>query len=197
MESKAKIIQRLDLGGIVAEQDRLLTQCFISSPVITEILLDRKDVVLGAKGAGKSALWKEFKDRQSDYPEISDVYIKLVTNPSGDPEFRDVLLAISAEDFPDEEELRVGWRLYFLSQFWRAAKDVLPSKDSDVMELDKRLISLGLVYKEARALKTAFAYALAKARTLKQLKVEWTKGLSLDFAEESLKAGGKCSCYSI
>ena len=189
MKSKTQILRELDLGAIVAEQDRLLMQCFIKHPVLSEVVLDRKDVVLGAKGAGKSALWKEFKERQAEYPAIQDVFIKLVTNPSGDPEFRDVLRSISAEEFPDDEELRVGWRLYFLAQFWRAVLDLIPESD-EREALHKRLVRLGIIYTESGALKTAFAYALAKARALKQLNVEWTKGLALEFSDESLRAGG-------
>jgi hypothetical protein len=189
LKPKTQILRELDLGAIVAEQDRLLMQCFIRHPVLSEVILDRKDVVLGAKGAGKSALWKEFTERQAEYQPIQDVFIRLVTNPAGDPEFRDVLKAISAEEFPDDEELRVGWRLYFLAQFWRAALDILPESD-ERQKIDKQLVRLGVVYREDGGLKTAFAYALAKARALKQLNVEWLKGLSLDFSDEALRAGG-------
>ncbi len=189
LTTKTNLLRELELGAVVAEQDKLLNLCFISHPVLSEVLSDRKDVILGAKGAGKSALWKEITDRQLEYPSIRDVHIRLVTNPSGDPEFRDVLRAISSEEFPDDEELRIAWRLYFVAQFWRAASDVL-SKSEKFYELDQRLVSLGIIYREAHALKIAFAYAIAKARALRQLNVEWTKGLSLQFSEESLRAGG-------
>lgn len=188
-KSKTQILRELDLGAIVAEQDRLLMQCFIQHPVLSEVVLDRKDVVLGAKGAGKSALWKEFTERQAEYKPIQDVFIRLVTNPAGDPEFRDVLRAISAEEFPDDEELRVGWRLYFLAQFWRAVMDIAPPSDARD-RINTQLVRLGVIYREAGGLKTAFAYALAKARALKNLNVEWVKGLSLEFSESDLRAGG-------
>ena len=60
--NKADILRTLDFGSVVAEQDKLLSQCFVSHPVLSELLSDRKDVILGAKGSGKSALWKETKD---------------------------------------------------------------------------------------------------------------------------------------
>ena len=49
---------------------------------------------------------------------------------------------------------------------------------------------MGLFPKKAYGLKATFAYALAKARALKKLEVKWTSGLSLEFNEKELKAGG-------
>src|SRR4051794_6705215 len=122
MDDRIRVLRALDLGNIVAEYDRLLSQCFILRPVLTDIIDDRKDIVLGAKGAGKSALWKEMQASKEKYPQLADVELRLITNPAGDPEFRDVIKAIEANDFPDIDELRVGWRLYLLAQFWRASR---------------------------------------------------------------------------
>jgi hypothetical protein len=54
-----EILREMELGSVVAEQDALLSRCFVNHPVLSEIIYDRKDIVLGAKGSGKSALWKE------------------------------------------------------------------------------------------------------------------------------------------
>ena len=59
MATKLDILNQLKLGGIVAEHDELLNKCFIQHPVLYDLVHDQKDIVLGAKGAGKSALWKE------------------------------------------------------------------------------------------------------------------------------------------
>ncbi|MFN8504634.1 P-loop ATPase, Sll1717 family [Kouleothrix sp.] len=192
MQNKIDTLRELDLGAIVAEQDRLLNQCFVSHPVLSEILFDRKDLVLGAKGSGKSALWKEFVDRQTNYSSLNNVHIRLVTNPSGDPEFRDILAAISTDEFPDAEELRTGWRLYFISQFWKAADEVTPDT-RDKKTLEKSLTQYGLISNNSGTLKTTFAFALAKARALKKLDVQWIKGLSLEFGEVELRAGGSAA----
>ncbi len=122
MATKTEILRQLRFGAIIAEQDDLLAQCFISHPVLDDLVQDRRDLVLGSKGAGKSALWKEITENQNSYNEIKDVKIELVTNPSGDPEFREVLLEIAKESFPNADELRVAWRLYLLAQFWKAAR---------------------------------------------------------------------------
>ncbi len=108
MIDKPTLLRELELGSVVAEQDNLLSRCFVKHPVLSELVNDRKDIVLGAKGSGKSALWKELKDSQERYSEIDNVHFHLITNPSGDPEFRDVLAAIASEGFPESDDLRVA-----------------------------------------------------------------------------------------
>ncbi|PZV00239.1 MAG: hypothetical protein DCF32_17870 [Leptolyngbya sp.] len=157
--------------------------------MLDELLFDRKDIVLGAKGAGKSALWKEIQDSPEKYEILQDIRLHPITNPSGDPEFRDILAAISQESFPDPEELRVGWRLYFLAQFWRAAKPILENT-WEVISLEEEMRKYGIVAESDRSLKLAFAYAISKARKLKNLEIKWLEGVSFEFSEESLQAGG-------
>lgn len=184
-----ELLEDIDLGAIVAEQDKMLAQCFIEHPVLREIISDKKDIVLGAKGAGKSALWKEFKGNQGSYKELSNVLIAVTTNPSGDPEFRDVLAAIGKSDTqPDEDELRVGWRLYFLSQFWRNAKTIIPDS-IEKQAIAEDMVRFGIDTKTDSGMKVAFAYAMAKARALKKISLEWTKGISVDFDPALLVAG--------
>lgn len=189
---KVALLRDLELGSIVAEQDELLSRCFIKHSVLSELVYDRKDVILGSKGAGKSALWKELKDNQKDYERISDVHLHLITNPSGDPEFRDILSAINKEEFPDPEELRVAWRLYFLAQFWRASKPLLDNQWSQ-LGLTDEMKRYGIISNEEDDFKFMFAYALAKARALKNIEINWTKGIALEFDEAKLRAGGSAS----
>jgi hypothetical protein len=191
MPNKDELLRALQLGGIVAEHDNLLSECFVRHPVLTELTNDQKDLILGAKGAGKSALWKEIRDSKHKYETISNVELQLVTNPAGDPEFRDILVAIGNDEFPDVDELRVAWRLYLLAQFWRGARELInPDLRQQIgTEIDR----YGIIPKKESGLKAAFAFAVAKARALKQLKVSWTSGVALEFDEDQLKAGGSAA----
>ena len=101
---KMDLLTELDLAGIVAEHDSLLATCFISHPVLMDVVKDQKDLVLGAKGAGKSAVWKEIFEHQQNYHQLADVRMRVIANPSGDPEFRDVLsiIAKSGEEFDED-----------------------------------------------------------------------------------------------
>lgn len=193
MIDKPNLLRELELGSVVAEQDNLLSRCFVKHPVLSELVNDRKDIVLGAKGAGKSALWKELRDSQQRYSAINDVHFHLITNPSGDPEFRDVLAAIESENFPEPDDLRVAWRLYFLSQFWRAAKPLISSSSQqnwNYTSIGEEIDRYGIDNDQPSDLKMSFAYALAKARALKNLKINWKQGFELEFNETQLRAGG-------
>ena len=187
--SKEQVLAAMDLGASVAEHDRLLAQCFISHPILFEVISDRKDIVLGAKGAGKSSLWKEFTGNQQQYGAVLDVRFRLVTNPAGDPEFRDVLAAIKREDFPDDDELRVAWRLYLLAQIWKECRGLLGESDKK-KAIERDVVKYGLIASGEGGFKRAFAFAIAKAKALKNLEVKWTEGVTFDFDDGLLKAGG-------
>jgi hypothetical protein len=187
--NKTDILRQLDLGAIIAEQDALLSRCFVAHPVLDDVLLDRADLVLGAKGAGKSAIWKEITQSKDQYKSIKDVEVTLVTNPAGDVEFRDVLQAISADEFPSADDLRSAWRLYLLAQFWRAAKPHLMDQGW-AEDFEKELRRYGILPEARSTAKKAFAFAIAKVQSLKDLNINWTEGLAFSFADDTLKAGG-------
>lgn len=190
--NKEQVLQELDLGSSVAEHDKLLAQCFISHPILSELVEDRKDIVLGAKGAGKSSLWKELMANQGRYGRLGDVNFKLVTNPAGDPEFRDVLVAIGDDEFPSDDELRVGWRLYFLAQFWKACNTVVDESE-EKNRIAEEISKYGIIARDVKGIKAGFAFAMAKARALRSLEVKWTDGISLQFEESALRAGGSAA----
>jgi hypothetical protein len=185
--NKAEILRNLYLGGRVAEQDDLLFRCFIRHPVLNELVRDRCDIVLGAKGAGKSSLWKEMVSHQATYPDLKGVILRLVTNATGDPEFRDVLEAISKDNIEDEA-LRVGWRIYLLGQFWAGAEASL-SDSEDKKKLSKSFQKYGLTIAESSTIKQAFAFAFAKACTLSEVSLKWKEGFAVKFDDAALRAG--------
>lgn len=58
----AALLQVLDLGSSVAEQDDLLESARVETSVFADLLADRVDLVPGTKGSGKSALYRIFVD---------------------------------------------------------------------------------------------------------------------------------------
>jgi hypothetical protein len=54
------ILQNIDLGADIAEQDLLLETTKIETSVFSDLFLDRVDLIPGTKGSGKSALYRIF-----------------------------------------------------------------------------------------------------------------------------------------
>jgi len=52
------ILQALDIGDDVAEFDERLSYYFIETSSFKDIIADKADLILGAKGSGKSAIFR-------------------------------------------------------------------------------------------------------------------------------------------
>lgn len=58
----ANLLQVLDLGSSIAEQDKLLETARVETSAFSDLLLDKVDLIPGTKGSGKSALFRIFTD---------------------------------------------------------------------------------------------------------------------------------------
>ncbi|PTL34890.1 hypothetical protein CLG94_12670 [Candidatus Methylomirabilis limnetica] len=58
----ANLLQVLDLGSSIAEQDTLLETARVETSSFTDLLADKVDLVPGTKGSGKTALFRIFVD---------------------------------------------------------------------------------------------------------------------------------------
>ena len=58
----ANLLQTVDLGPSIAEQDTLLEKTHVETSAFTDLLHDKADLMPGTKGSGKSALFKIFAD---------------------------------------------------------------------------------------------------------------------------------------
>src|ERR1039458_4953632 len=56
------LLQRLDLGYSIAEEDTLLEAARIETSAFTDLLNDKVDLIPGTKGSGKTALFRIFVD---------------------------------------------------------------------------------------------------------------------------------------
>jgi hypothetical protein len=119
---KADVLEALNVGAPVAESDDNLSEYFVSTSVIQDLVRDRFDIVRGAKGSGKSALLKILGERTERYPEVSRTKMVPATNHSGDPVFREVFsefekAAVEAE----ERKIIDAWKLYWLNLILQSA----------------------------------------------------------------------------
>jgi hypothetical protein len=109
------VLRTLNFGQRIAEEEREnLARYFVETDQWRRIYSGEVDIVYGAKGSGKSALYFLLIDRTDSFDKSG---IKLITgeNPRGTPVFRDL-----ATDPPaSEREFVALWKLYFLSLLGR------------------------------------------------------------------------------
>lgn len=107
-----RIINTIDVGNSVAEQDSLLEQARVETPIFTGVLGDRYDVVLGRKGAGKTAIFKIINIISPFLLKDSNLIILSGVNSAGEPIFN--LFKKDFEKFT-ETDFENFWKLYFIS----------------------------------------------------------------------------------
>jgi hypothetical protein len=108
---KLQILKDASFGERIAELEmKDLASYFVETDQWRQLVAGEKDIVYGAKGSGKSALYSLLVQKQE---ELFDRGILVVPaeQPSGTPAFKDV-----AKDPPAGETEFIGvWKLYFLS----------------------------------------------------------------------------------
>jgi hypothetical protein len=107
------LLQGLDLGFSIAEEDTLLEAARIETSAFTDLLHDRVDLIPGTKGSGKSALFRIFVDFLPDYLlEQRKVVVAHGIQAPGDPVFH-----AFTDNFSklSEEEFVSFWCIYLVS----------------------------------------------------------------------------------
>jgi hypothetical protein len=105
------VLRTLNFGQRIAEEERdYLAKYFVETDQWRRIYSGEIDIVYGAKGSGKSALYFLLLDRSDSFEKLG---ITLVTgeNPRGTPVFRDLVIEPPAS----EPEFVALWKLYILS----------------------------------------------------------------------------------
>src|SRR6267142_676627 len=107
------LLQGLDLGYSIAEEDTLLEAARIETSAFADLLNDRIDLISGTKGSGKSALFRIFVDF---LPDILLRHRKVVVahgvQAPGDPVFHayiDQFTKLSEQEFVS------FWCIYLVS----------------------------------------------------------------------------------
>jgi hypothetical protein len=131
-------LDKIDFGMGAAQQERHLKDYFYRSGSFNSACSDNIYLVLGAKGAGKSAIYKMFKELETD--------IKIFCKPNlwvGDePQLRDHWSTLQDNKISSEVTL---WRFYVASLIAKCCleQDNLPEKLSE--DYKRFLVRWGLV----------------------------------------------------
>lgn len=128
------ILRDLSFGQRIAEEERdNLARYFVETDQWRRICSDEVDIVYGAKGSGKSALYFLLVDRSSAFAG-SGLFLVTAENPRGTPVFRDLV----TEPPASEREFVALWKLYLLSLLGREVHG-LGSATREASELLERL----------------------------------------------------------
>lgn len=112
MPGKLEILERLDLGSSIAENDDNLSRYFVPTVALSDFLSDRYDLIRGAKGSGKSAILKILT--QTEYPQLADVQLVIATEHTGEPSFKRAFGFLNEAEV-DETRLVDAWKAYFIN----------------------------------------------------------------------------------
>src|SRR5260370_1587444 len=109
---KRQVLQNITFGERIAEDEvDELSSYFVETNQWQSIFAGDVDVVYGAKGAGKSAIYSLLLNRQQ---ELTDRHIMVIPaeNPRGDTVFKELV-----DNQPEitEQQFYNLWKLYFLS----------------------------------------------------------------------------------
>jgi len=138
--TKKDILRSITFGQRVAEDETdVLETYFVETDHWERLFRGDIDVVYGAKGAGKSALYALLLSRSDDLFD-RNVLLVAAENPRGAPAFRDLLA-----DPPTTEREFVGlWKLYFCSLLHSVLQDFAVKNESS-KQLGEALEREGLV----------------------------------------------------
>ncbi|WP_221031336.1 P-loop ATPase, Sll1717 family [Actomonas aquatica] len=108
-----KILEKIDLGAGVAENDIMLYEARVETPVFNGLFRDRYDLVSGPKGSGKTALYRLVSEFLKPVMlKTSNTAILTGVEASGDP----VFLAFRKNfEGLNELEFENFWRVYIVA----------------------------------------------------------------------------------
>lgn len=111
MTNVHKALQAANFGSRIAEDDTELHSYFVETEQWRKILNGDIDIVFGAKGAGKSALYSLLVSQKEVLRLGRRTMFLAAENPRGAPAFRDLTTTPPIS----EEAFRSLWKLYFLT----------------------------------------------------------------------------------
>lgn len=167
MDNREQILQQSDFGSRIAEDDSQLTNYFVETEHWRKLTEDKVDIIFGAKGSGKSALYSLLLKERQNFRLDRRTLVLPAENPRGAPAFRDLI----SQQILSEESFRGLWKLYFLSisaDYYRHMLQTSPEYARDDAELVIKLLEKdGLLTPDINLLsrlKAAFDYVLRIAR---------------------------------
>jgi hypothetical protein len=112
MATKKELLTKTVFGSRIAEDEAdNLHSYFVETEDWRKVLAGEVDIIFGAKGAGKSALYSLLVDKKEELRVVGRTLFIAAENPRGTPAFRD----LTKEPTLSEDKFRSLWKLYFLT----------------------------------------------------------------------------------
>jgi len=169
MLNKSEILNRLNLGSSIAENDENLSRYFVPTAALNDFLNDRYDLIRGAKGSGKSAILKILT--QTQYSQLADVQLVIATEHTGEPSFKRAFGLLNDAEV-DESRLVDAWKAYLINLVLDCLER-LPAT-SEGTEAIRLAENASVRYRNPSLFKKAW-WSLLRYLNLKNFEVGWEK----------------------
>lgn len=120
---KIQLLKSLNLGNSIAEYDKSLSDYFINTNYVDELINNNYDIVKGVKGSGKTAMLVALSKNQFKYEQLQNVILVEAINLKGDPDFKRAFEQIS--ETVEEQKIIDSWKIYIINLVWRKIIDTL------------------------------------------------------------------------
>ncbi|WP_304188390.1 hypothetical protein, partial [Phenylobacterium aquaticum] len=148
MPTVLDILRHLDLGNSVAESDANLQSYFLETQPYRDLIAERKDIVAGDKGRGKTALFQILTKNYTRYDALQTVEVIAAFNPTGSPVFKSIAETPPLSEF---EYIKL-WKAYVLATVGNWLLDIYgPEHSAETKLLDETLQGLHLRSKDTQA----------------------------------------------
>lgn len=134
---QASALQNFNFGDADARTDSLLPTCHVPTSSLAELIADQKDIVLGHRGTGKSAMVRlidervvQFRGNSSEKNEI------IVVDDEYDySAIKSHLLKNALKDSDEDLVFRAVWEVLIIHRILRKVKDCIPTKDAKIDQI--------------------------------------------------------------
>ncbi|MGJ7566077.1 P-loop ATPase, Sll1717 family [Variovorax sp. GB1R11] len=161
---KQQVLEASEFGSQIAEDEiGKLSHYFVETEQWRKFYSGECDIVFGAKGSGKSALYSLLTSKKEEFRLGKRTIFLQAENPRGLPAFRDIEQITNGHHLSDDH-FRSLWKIYFLSILAHQIRHQLEATKSinkECSEVIEALVSNGLLERNANLvsrLRAAWSY---------------------------------------
>jgi hypothetical protein len=141
------LIGSLDIGASVAEQDKFLEEAKVETPIFNDFISDKVDFILGAKGSGKTSIFRLTQALKDVFLDKYNLHIITGVESQGNAVFE-----LFKKEFATftESDFENFWKIYFINLIYNdficngLFKEKLKKYKSDIDDLVRECAAIGI-----------------------------------------------------